>query len=115
MDAAVGRIPLTPGLYPRCPFLATHCRTSPDTALLARGCGVESSAKITGPTSGDRDAMPDLHRQLDIGSDEAPVSKPLSETEAVRMLESAGITAATLVPWGSNYTFAVGLTDPEGR
>ena len=59
--------------------------------------------------------MPDLHLKLDIGSDEAPVSKPLSETEAIRMLESAGITAATLVPWGSNYTFAVGLTDPEGR
>ena len=32
----------------------------------------------------------------------------------MRLLESAEITAAKLIPWGSNYSFAVALTDPDG-
>jgi hypothetical protein len=59
--------------------------------------------------------MPDLHLQF---QQEGPVPQaeraPLGDAEAVAMLESAEFVAEKLVPWGSNYTFAVGLTAPEG-
>jgi len=54
--------------------------------------------------------MPDLHLRLhdDTGDD---LATPMpSEEEALRLLAEAEISAATLVPWGSNYTFAVALS-----
>src|SRR5689334_17966673 len=61
-------------------------------------------------------SMPDLHVHFDtdITGDAAP-SVPLEGAAAIAMLQSAEITASTLVPWGSNYTFAVGLTDTDGN
>lgn len=59
--------------------------------------------------------MPDLHLQLH--PDESapqPVRVPLSDDAAIAMLASAEFVAEKLVPWGSNYTFAVGLSDPDG-
>lgn len=54
--------------------------------------------------------MPDLHLRLQ-DDDETHVmaSDDLSEEDALRLLTEAEITAASLVPWGSNYTFAVAL------
>jgi hypothetical protein len=39
----------------------------------------------------------------------------LAEDDALAMLRQAEITAAKLVPWGSNYTFAVGLAAPDDQ
>ncbi len=59
--------------------------------------------------------MPDLHVRLAEEDDETAVSPvPLSEEAALEMLRTADFLAEKLVPWGSNYTFAVGLgTDEE--
>jgi len=38
----------------------------------------------------------------------------LSEQEALAFMEQAEITAASLIPWGSNYTFAVALEGENG-
>ncbi len=60
--------------------------------------------------------MTDLHVQLETNGAGASTSiEPLEGAAAIAMLESAEITAAKLVPWGSNYTFAVGLVDPDCR
>ncbi|MGC4191219.1 MAG: hypothetical protein QM589_08630 [Thermomicrobiales bacterium] len=57
--------------------------------------------------------MPDLHLLLQDNDDGTPVAQAdLPEEEAIRLLAEAEITAASLVPWGSNYTFAVAL-EPE--
>lgn len=56
--------------------------------------------------------MPDLHIRLtddEPGASERPVAAMLSEDQALAMLASAEFVAEKLVPWGSNYTFAVGL------
>lgn len=56
--------------------------------------------------------MPDLHIRLteDDSGDAAPLTVPLlDEAAALDMLNRAEIVAEKLVPWGSNYTFAVGL------
>lgn len=37
----------------------------------------------------------------------------LSEAEALALMETAEITGTQLVPWGSNYTFAVALDAPD--
>jgi hypothetical protein len=59
--------------------------------------------------------MPDLHLRLEADdTDEIMIREPLGEREALAMLREAEITAAKLVPWGSNYTFAIGLTDARG-
>jgi hypothetical protein len=59
--------------------------------------------------------MPELHLQiLDSESGEVLPQPVLAEDEALALLEAAEITAAELVPWGSNYTFAVAL-EAEGR
>ena len=61
--------------------------------------------------------MPDLRIrfQNDEEQEEAGPRPPLDEERALRILRDAEITAAKLVPWGSNYTFAVGLCDDEGN
>lgn len=61
--------------------------------------------------------MPDLFLELrDDGGSEAEITPaPLPEAEALALLQSAEITASKLIPWGSNYTFAVALETTEGR
>lgn len=56
--------------------------------------------------------MPDLHLRLQDDNEALAVTAAqddLPEDEALRLLTDAEITAASLVPWGSNYTFAVAL------
>lgn len=58
--------------------------------------------------------MPDLRIRLENDNLEGSTPPPtLDEHAAVTMLSEAEITASTLVPWGSNYTFAVGLKAPS--
>ena len=63
--------------------------------------------------------MPDLFLELRGDDDEATsVSAsggPLQGTAALEFLERAQFTASKLIPWGSNYTFAVALETDEGR
>jgi len=60
--------------------------------------------------------MPDLFLELkrDDGS-EGTTPPVLSEFDAVTLLMESEITAAKLIPWGSNYSFAVALETPDGR
>lgn len=59
--------------------------------------------------------MPDLFLELRSGEQSSGQTPPLlGEEEALRLLECAEFTAAKLIPWGSNYSFAVALTDPSG-
>ena len=61
--------------------------------------------------------MPDLFLELrGNGSDEdAGPDRPLTEVDALDLLQHAEFTATKLIPWGSNYSFAVGLEGAEGR
>ena len=59
--------------------------------------------------------MPDLFLELRTQNDSTGQSPPqLGEDDALRLLETAEFTAARLIPWGSNYSFAVALADPNG-
>lgn len=59
--------------------------------------------------------MPDLHLTLrDSDTGEATRQPPLSDDDAIELLYAAEITASRLVPWGSNFTFAVALECDEG-
>ena len=60
--------------------------------------------------------MPHLHLSLrnDDGEPREIISKPLTDPEALDLLRSAEIAGSQLVPWGSNYTFAVLLTSAQG-
>jgi hypothetical protein len=60
--------------------------------------------------------MPDLFLELrdDAGGSDITLA-PLPEDDALDLLQHAEFTASRLVPWGSNYTFAVALETPEGR
>jgi hypothetical protein len=59
--------------------------------------------------------MPELNLFLrDEESGELIPQPELSDDDALRLLAEAEITATELVPWGSNYTFAVAL-ESEGR
>ncbi|CAN5637641.1 SCO1664 family protein [soil metagenome] len=54
--------------------------------------------------------MPNLFLELqgtDGSRDTTPA--PLGEVEALEFMENAEITAASLIPWGSNYSFAVAM------
>lgn len=54
--------------------------------------------------------MPDLHLQLTDPHTGDVIPQPeLAEEVALEVLAQAEITAAELVPWGSNHTFAVAL------
>ncbi|MDP9364964.1 MAG: hypothetical protein M3Q10_12195 [Chloroflexota bacterium] len=60
--------------------------------------------------------MPDLF--LELRDDEAEggtTPAPLAEADALALLQTAEFTASKLIPWGSNYSFAVALETPEGR
>ena len=58
--------------------------------------------------------MPDLFLELrgESGGEETPA--PLSDTEALKLLEEAEFSASRLIPWGSNYSFAVALESAGG-
>jgi uncharacterized repeat protein (TIGR03843 family) len=58
--------------------------------------------------------MPDLHLRIQRDDDEAvePLP-PLADDEALALMRRAAITDAKLIPWGSNYTFAVALHDEQ--
>jgi hypothetical protein len=59
--------------------------------------------------------MPELNLFLrDEDTGEIIPQPELEDEDALRMLSDAEITATELVPWGSNYTFAVAL-ESEGR
>ncbi len=59
--------------------------------------------------------MPDLFLELRTQDDASGQTPPaLTEDDALRLLETAEFTAAKLIPWGSNYSFAVALIDPNG-
>ena len=60
--------------------------------------------------------MPDLFLELrdESGGDEQTPA-PLTEEDALALLREAEITASRLIPWGSNYSFAVALEAPDGR
>jgi uncharacterized repeat protein (TIGR03843 family) len=60
--------------------------------------------------------MPDLFLELrdDSGGDEETPA-PLPEDEALALLRDAEFSASRLIPWGSNYSFAVALEAPDGR
>ena len=60
--------------------------------------------------------MPDLFLELrdDAGGDEATPA-PLPEDEALELMRFAEFSAARLIPWGSNYSFAVALETSDGR
>ena len=57
--------------------------------------------------------MPHLHLSLrnEDGEPRSLSTRALEENEALALLCSAEITGSQLVPWGSNYTFAVALED----
>lgn len=65
--------------------------------------------------------MPDLFLRLtnddlddELDTSDAAVPPRPSEAEALCMLRGAKVIASKLIPWGSNYTFAVGLISPDG-
>ena len=60
--------------------------------------------------------MPDLFLELRDEEAEAGITPaPLAEADALALLQSAEFTASKLIPWGSNYSFAVALETAEGR
>lgn len=60
--------------------------------------------------------MPDLHLRLQNDETGEPIPQPaLEEEEALALLRESEITAAKIIPWGSNYTFAVALESGNGR
>lgn len=60
--------------------------------------------------------MPDLFLELrnDAG-DNGVTPAPLDELEALELLRTAEFSGSRLIPWGSNYSFAVALEAPDGR
>jgi hypothetical protein len=60
--------------------------------------------------------VPDLFLELrdeSGGGEQAPA--PLPEDVALDLLRNSEISASRLIPWGSNYSFAVALEDADGR
>jgi hypothetical protein len=58
--------------------------------------------------------MPDLFIELKDDAGESQRQTPLTEAEALQVLTTADFSGAQLIPWGSNYTFAVVL-EPDGE
>ena len=67
----------------------------------------------------EKDApVPNLVLRLSDSEDGGPVeaARPVMDRDAaLTLLRESEITAAELVPWGSNYTFGVALTTATGR
>ncbi len=60
--------------------------------------------------------VPELFLQLREPDDSVGATPaPLGEDEALILLESAEFIATQLIPWGSNYSFAVAMLDSDGR
>jgi len=59
--------------------------------------------------------MPDLFLELLDDGNEGITPPPLTELEALDLLVESEITASKLIPWGSNYSFAVALEAHGGR
>lgn len=60
--------------------------------------------------------MPDLHLRLNDDTPAGPsVLKPVDPAASIALLERGDISGETLVPWGSNYTFAVALREPDSE
>jgi hypothetical protein len=60
--------------------------------------------------------MPNLFIELKKSGGNCDMSlPPLSEQEALEMMMAADIHAASLIPWGSNYSFAVALRADPGH
>ncbi len=62
--------------------------------------------------------MPNLVLRLNESDDSetTATTQPVMDRDAaLRLLRESEITAAELVPWGSNYTFGVALTTASGR
>jgi hypothetical protein len=59
--------------------------------------------------------MPDLFLELrdEAGGEETP--PPLCENDALELLRTAEFSGSRLIPWGSNYSFAVALETNDGR
>ncbi len=60
--------------------------------------------------------MPDLFLELrdeSGGGEQTPA--PLPEDDALDLLRNAEFSASRLIPWGSNYSFAVALEAADGR
>ena len=59
--------------------------------------------------------MPDLFLDLlDDDETQSRETRVLNEAEALTALRTAEITGTGLIPWGSNYSFAVALEIPDG-
>ncbi|MCC6314857.1 MAG: hypothetical protein IT337_12685 [Thermomicrobiales bacterium] len=58
--------------------------------------------------------MPNLFLQMRDDADDVTPA-PLNEAEALAVLGTAEIGSEQLIPWGSNYSFAVALRTDEGR
>lgn len=60
--------------------------------------------------------MPDLFLELrNEGGDDGVTPAPLDEQEALELLRTAEFSGSRLIPWGSNYSFAVALEGQDGR
>ena len=60
--------------------------------------------------------MPDLYLQLSDDPFDGPAEIPaLSEDEALEVLAEGEFVGSKLIPWGSNYSFAVAILDAAGR
>ena len=60
--------------------------------------------------------MPDLFLELRYSEESDGVDiEPLTEDETIALLLEAEFTGSKLIPWGSNYSFAVALEDASGR
>lgn len=59
--------------------------------------------------------MPDLFLEIKDDAGEPQRQTSLTEDEALEILRTADISGAQLIPWGSNYTFAVALEAGDGR
>ena len=60
--------------------------------------------------------MPDLFLELHDDDDESGTTTAAApEPAALELLRTAEFSATKLIPWGSNYSFAVALEDADGR
>lgn len=60
--------------------------------------------------------MPDLFLELRHADDGQGITPaPLTDEEALSLLLESEMTASKLIPWGSNYSFAVALETRDGR
>ncbi|MFL5758449.1 MAG: hypothetical protein ACJ789_01850 [Thermomicrobiales bacterium] len=61
--------------------------------------------------------MPDLFLEIRAHDDDEGTTPalPLCEEDALQVLRESEIIASKLIPWGSNYSFAVALEMPDGK